>query len=80
MQRLKKSVKQHGVQDVRNLLKRWKMATTRLLVRRGREKQRISIARALLKNVPIILLDEVTANVDAENECLTSAVKIAPPC
>ncbi|UTC43571.1 ABC transporter ATP-binding protein [Treponema sp. OMZ 857] len=36
----------------------------------GGEKQRISIARALLKNTPIILLDEVTANVDAENEQL----------
>ena len=46
----------------------------------GGEKQRISIARAFLKNAPIVLLDEVSANVDVENECLTSAVKIAPPC
>lgn len=34
----------------------------------GGERQRISIARALIKNAPIVLLDEVTANVDVENE------------
>lgn len=39
----------------------------------GGEKQRISIARAILKNAPIVILDEATASIDPENEHLIQA-------
>ena len=35
----------------------------------GGEKQRLSIARCILKDSPIVILDEATASVDADNEC-----------
>ena len=42
----------------------------------GGERQRLSIARAMLKDAPIIILDEATANVDPENEAeLQEAIK-----
>ena len=39
----------------------------------GGERQRISIARAMLKNAPVVILDEATAYTDPENEALVQA-------
>lgn len=39
----------------------------------GGEKQRISIARAILKNAPVVILGEATASIDPENEHLLQA-------
>jgi ATP-binding cassette subfamily B protein len=39
----------------------------------GGERQRICIARAMLKNAPVVILDEATAYTDPENEALVQA-------
>lgn len=46
----------------------------------GGEKQRISIARAMLKNAPIVILDEATASIDPENEHLIQEAISALTC
>lgn len=43
----------------------------------GGEQQRIALARAILKDAPIVVLDEATAYADLENEVLTK--KPSPP-
>ena len=46
----------------------------------GGEKQRISIARAILKDAPIVILDEATASIDPENEHLIQRALSALTC
>ena len=42
----------------------------------GGERQRLSIARALLKDAPVILMDEATASLDVENETLVQEADV----
>ena len=54
-----RALEQLGIQDL------WDRGVNEIS---GGERQRISIARAIMKDAPIIILDEATANVDPENE------------
>jgi ATP-binding cassette subfamily B protein len=65
---LKNIIKNLGLEDKINSLKNKFDTLVQDITLSGGEKQRISIARALLRNTPIFLLDEVTASLDYENE------------
>ena len=54
-----RALEQLGIQDL------WDRGVNEIS---GGERQRISIARAIMKDAPVIILDEATANVDPENE------------
>ena len=65
----KKTIR-HRVPYVLNLVKLVERAKAYPDTLSGGEKQRISIARAMLKDAPIVILDEATASIDPENEHL----------
>lgn len=75
MPRTRRYMRRREPRSARNLLKSCRTDTIRRQVRRGNvcpggEKQRIAIARMILKNAPVVILDEATAYIDPENEAV----------
>lgn len=75
MRKYSRRPKQHSV---RNLSHDWQKVGIRLRVKPAEgcpaaNRQRIAIARAILKNAPIVILDEATAFTDPENEAQLQA-------